>query len=418
MTALPGEGSTTLLLAASGAQEPGGPTPETPILGLPLVQRAALAAERAGFQAVYVLGDESRVSPRLLEGTRARRLPAGDPACAIPAGRLVALSDRILAEPGWLKDLRERPAEPERLHRIGAGAFVQTREPGPLAAALAGESRLEPIVAAWAAILPPGETHPDALPPPDVTAAPELAAAERRLLRGLVKEQDGLLARLVSRRISLAVTRRLAATAMTPNAMTFVSVGLGLAGAGFLLSPTTSFEIIGAVLFLLHSILDGCDGELARLKFRESRLGGLLDFWGDNVVHVAVFSAIAIAWSSERGERWPLLLGALAVSGTILSAGFVFARVMRPRAGDGPLLTSVSNGQHSRAARLSDFLARRDFIYFAPVLAVFGKMHWLLVPAAIGAPVFFFFLVAIALADRPRDPASDPGGERAGAGAV
>ena len=144
----------------------------------------------------------------------------------------------------------------------------------------------------------------------------------------------------------------------------------------------------------------------------------MLDFWGDNVVHVAVFSAIAIAWSSERGERWPLLLGALAVSGTILSAGFVFARVMRPRAGDGPLLTSVSNGQHSRAARLSDFLARRDFIYFAPVLAVFGKMHWLLVPAAIGAPVFFFFLVAIALADRPRDPASDPGGERAGAGEV
>ena len=28
--------------------------------------------------------------------------------------------------------------------------------------------------------------------------------------------------------------------------------------------------------------LDGCDGELARLKFKESRWGGLLDFWGDN----------------------------------------------------------------------------------------------------------------------------------------
>lgn len=400
MTALPGEGAATLILAASAGREPGGPTPGTSLLGLPLVRRAALAAERAGFQAVYVLGDESLVSPNLLEGTQARRFPGADPGHAIPAGRLVALSDRVLADPGLLKELRERPAEPERLYRIGGGALVQTKEPGPLAAALEGESRLEPIVAAWAAILPSGETDPGALPPFDVTGAPELAAAERRLLRGLVKEQDGLLARLISRRISLAVTRRLAATAMTPNAMTAVSVGLGLAGAAFLLSPATSFEIVGAVLFLLHSILDGCDGELARLKFQESRLGGVLDFWGDNVVHVAVFSAIAIAWTSERGERWPLILGALAVAGTLLSAGFVFARVMRPRAGDGPLLTSVSEGRTSRAARLSDYLARRDFIYLAPVLAVPGKVHWLLVPAAIGAPVFFFFLLAVGLGER------------------
>src|SRR2546426_3192414 len=38
---------------------------------------------------------------------------------------------------------------------------------------------------------------------------------------------------------------------------------------------------------LAHSILDGCDGELARLKFQHSRWGAVLDFWCDNVVHVA-----------------------------------------------------------------------------------------------------------------------------------
>ena len=37
--------------------------------------------------------------------------------------------------------------------------------------------------------------------------------------------------------------------------------------------------------------------ELARLKFLESRTGAILDFWGDNVVHVAVFSCMAIGWS-------------------------------------------------------------------------------------------------------------------------
>src|SRR6185436_17048084 len=48
------------------------------------------------------------------------------------------------------------------------------------------------------------------------------------------------------------------------------------------------------------------DGELARLKFLESHTGALLDFWGDNVVHVAVFAAIAIGWSWRAGAAWPL----------------------------------------------------------------------------------------------------------------
>ena len=161
-------------------------------------------------------------------------------------------------------------------------------------------------------------------------------------LRGLVKKQDGILTRLISRKISLAATRCLARTSITPNAMTLVCLTLGLLGAWSFASPALPRQIAGGVLFLLHSILDGCDGELARLKFQESRLGGMLDFWCDNIVHVAVFSAFAIAWRTASGQSWPLLLGALAVSSTILSAGFIYFYAMRPRKGSGPLLTTVS----------------------------------------------------------------------------
>jgi phosphatidylglycerophosphate synthase len=201
------------------------------------------------------------------------------------------------------------------------------------------------------------------------------------------------------------VTRRLARTSITPNAMTLVCVALGLAAAWAFVSPALPRQIAGGVLFLLHSILDGCDGELARLKFRESRRGGVLDFWGDNVVHVAVFSALAVAWSSASGRSFPLVLGAMAVGGTVLCAGFLYMYAMRPRPGGGPVLTTVSPSQRTRLAGVLDALARRDFIYLVMVLALFGKAYWILAAVAVGTPGFFLALLVMAYGSRrPRGP--------------
>ncbi len=389
----------TLVLAPEDAV-PGSPTRETFLLGLPLVRRAALAAARAGFDRVYVLGGEPGSAPSratlegLLEGTGAR-VVSGE-AVDLPAGRIVLLPDRIAASPAGLRSVREIPVEPERVHRLGSGAIVETRNPAPLARALAGASRLSSVLSDWACALPASVT-PAAVPPPlEVRTDAELAEAEDRLLHGLVKKQDGLLTRLISRKISLAATRRLARTRITPNGMTLICAALGLLGAWSFASPAPTRQIAGGVLFLLHSILDGCDGELARLKFQESRLGGVLDFWCDNIVHVAVFSAFAIAWTTAAGESWPLLLGVLAVSSTILSAGFIYSYAMRPRKGGGPLLTTVSPSHQSRLAGVLDVLTRRDFIYFVMVLALFGKAYWFLAPAAVGTPVFFAALLVMA----------------------
>ncbi len=233
----------------------------------------------------------------------------------------------------------------------------------------------------------------------EARSAADIPEAERHLLRALVKDTEGFMSRHFERRISLAVSRRLASTSVTPNAMTLFSVAIGLVGALFFLRPTPRSETVGALLFLLHSILDGCDGELARLKFQESRWGGLLDFWGDNVVHVAVFSAMAIGWSRAIGATWPLALGSLAVAGTLASAFLVYARTMtKPK--DGPLFTSVAASGGSALSRAADALSRRDFIYLVLILSAFGKAQWFLVLTAIGAPLYFLVLVGIALSER------------------
>ena len=59
----------TLVLAPEDVV-PGSPTRETFLLGLPLVRRAALAAARAGFDRVYVLGGEPGALASELAGTQ------------------------------------------------------------------------------------------------------------------------------------------------------------------------------------------------------------------------------------------------------------------------------------------------------------------------------------------------------------
>jgi phosphatidylglycerophosphate synthase len=160
--------------------------------------------------------------------------------------------------------------------------------------------------------------------------------------------------------------------------MTLVSLAVGLVGAPFFLSAEWSYQLTGSLLLLTHSILDGCDGELARLKFLESRTGALLDFWGDNLVHVAVFGHMAVGWALAVDAVWPLLLGVLAVTGTAAAAWSMMSRQAIRTREFGVDLTG----------RVTKALANRDFIYLVILLALLGKAHWFLVLVAAGSPIF------------------------------
>ena len=395
----------TLLLVPRGER---GAAVRASLLGLPLLRRTALAARRAGFDRVWFAGEDAGTAGPILDGTGALVLPAAPP--PLPAGRTVLLPDDVVASPRWLRQLREEPVPEDRLCRIGSGAVVETDRPEPLSRGLAARPRLPDVMAAWAAALPPGDAPENVEPPLVLASKADVPAAEKRLLKELVKAQDGFLTKHISRKVSLAVTRRLAPTPISPNAMTLFCTFLGLAAAWCFGSSTQPGQFVGGILFLLHSILDGCDGELARLKFKESRLGGTLDFWGDNVVHVAVFSAMAFAWSNAVDDDWPLRLGALAVAGTILGATFVYLHAMRPSVAAGPLLTSVAPNHRSRLQEILDEVSRRDFIYFVAILGAFGKAYWFLALAAIGTPVFFLTVLFLAVAGQRRPAVAEARG--------
>jgi phosphatidylglycerophosphate synthase len=356
---------------------------DLPVVGLPLLRRTALAAGRAGFARVLVAGIDTREAA-VLAGTGAAVLPDREPPASEAAGRVVLLSERVIPQVDWLRRLRTMPLSPGHVYLDGAVAgAVDAREPARLVGEAARRGAIEAALAALRA------DHKVAAGPECpggrfvLEGTEDIDRAERWMLRSLVKDSEGFMSRHFERRLSLFATRRLARTAVTPNAMTLASVAIGVAAAPFFLSPRPAWQVAGALLFLLHSIVDGCDGELARLKFLQSRLGAALDFWGDNLVHVAVFGGMAVGWSHAAGSPWPLAAGAIAMLGTLAAAVWLHRWQAGPGEGARPPDT---------AGRLVDLFAHRDFIYLILALAFWGRAWWFLGLAACGIPLFLVAL--------------------------
>jgi phosphatidylglycerophosphate synthase len=212
--------------------------------------------------------------------------------------------------------------------------------------------------------------------------APNRAAAARALFARLGRPGEGWLTRHVDRRISRALTRLLLPTTVTPNQVTLLSVAIGI-GSGLLFATGNQpAAIAGALLFLFSTIVDGCDGELARLTFRESRMGERLDLVGDNVVHIVLFGGIAVGLHRQMPTSRITVLGTLLVAGVLLAMAAVSWSF---------LLRRATPAQRT----LFETFASREFAYLLAILTVFGKLEWFLWIAAVGTYAFVAALLLL-----------------------
>jgi len=142
----------------------------------------------------------------------------------------------------------------------------------------------------------------------------------RKLIEGrLCRHRDGPVARLLNRRLSMPISRWLVKhTSITPNQISVGAFGVTvLAGILFGLGAGI-FVIVAGLLVQAASILDGCDGEVARLRHMSSPYGAWLDAVLDRVGDSLLIGGITYGVWQAQGTPWVWLLGFLALTGSFM----------------------------------------------------------------------------------------------------
>ena len=130
-----------------------------------------------------------------------------------------------------------------------------------------------------------------------VSSGEQIDNIERRFLRGSGKPQDGYVSRYLNRPISRTTTRLLLQLPVTPNVWTWLIFPIPVLAALVLGQGNYWAFVWGMVFFQLFSILDGCDGEIARAKFMESERGRRLDDLFDVISNILLVLGLGFGLS-------------------------------------------------------------------------------------------------------------------------
>jgi CDP-L-myo-inositol myo-inositolphosphotransferase len=153
----------------------------------------------------------------------------------------------------------------------------------------------------------------------DVDTPEALHEAEHRLLQELSgKPSDGPVARHLNRPLSRWITGYLVHTPATPNLISFASWLLSCIAAILFAIGGYPAMALGGLIAQFASIIDGCDGEVARLKHSESKSGG----WFDAVLdrYADAFLLFGLTWHafSENNMHLSLVIGFAAIIGSFM----------------------------------------------------------------------------------------------------
>ncbi len=159
----------------------------------------------------------------------------------------------------------------------------------------------------------------------DIDTPKTLKHARKALLRQTVKiKEDGFIAKWLNRHLSVRISARLltipATARLSPTAISLVSFLIVFLGAFLFIFKGYAASLVAGTLVQLGSILDGCDGEVARLTFRTSRFGAWLDTLLDRYGDAAVAIGITCGFWRLYPTPWVWFGGMIALTGFLLTS--------------------------------------------------------------------------------------------------
>lgn len=262
-------------------------------------------------------------------------------------GADAVLTGLAFVTPGFARVLDEQPAEKRSLAR--AFTSLAAREP----------------VKPWSVAELWQEVRREA----------DVPIARRKILAGAVGVADGVIARHLNRPLSQRITERLVSRDVKPWQISVASF-LGTVGAGIAFAFGHGFT--AALLAQSASVIDGVDGEVARIRYQDSPFGGLYDAILDRVGETFLIGGMTLwAWANGNGQS-AIVLGFGAMAGNSLSmlVKEKYGTQFRRRYAD----------EHEGRARW--FLLGRDGrLFLAFIAGVTGQVEAVLAYLAVGMHV-------------------------------
>lgn len=387
----------------------GGPAEGKPLIvgGLSLVERAVLAAARAGVGRSVAVGipDVNGLMAARLRRRGARVTFADwDEVQELDlSGTALLMRSDVLVEPRALKTLldRFRASDRETVYRAGGDdddpdvAVVPSGSRG-----LGGVTSGTELVRRLIRTAPLRDVSLTPYFCRRVEAASDIAQAETDYIRSQNGRESFFTKKI--RRFSVPLTRVLVRRGVSPNLVTLIGLLLAV-GSAFAVSRGSYFwSLGGALLYYASMILDCSDGEVARLSFRDSRFGAWFETAVDYVTYFLLLGALVLGTQQRPGADVYLSAAALAFAGSLIVvavAGFLRQRV----SGDDPgqfddasaAVLRASTRFHRFARWGRQWIKRSTVAHLVVALALVNQLPILIYLWAFGAIVASVVIVGV-----------------------
>src|ERR1700722_17802643 len=183
------------------------------------------------------------------------------------------------------------------------------------------------------------------------------------------------------------LARRLVAPLMdswiSPNHLTTLRLGVGLAAAAAFMPGSFGWSNLAALLLVLSDFLDHTDGELARMSGKISRIGHLYDLASDAAVTILVFIALGVGLTGKPGVNLGFLPAALGLAAGTAVALIFFLRMR---------IEELHGKTATQQGSLGGF-ETEDVLYLFPLATLSNALAPMLLVASICAPVYAVWVV-------------------------
>lgn len=208
---------------------------------------------------------------------------------------------------------------------------------------------------------------------------------------------DTFIDKYFNRKISVYITAVLLRTPLTANHVTIINTFIGATAAFFFAKGDYHDTIIGATIYQLNTIMDHCDGEIARTKNQSSKFGFILDLLTDGFVAAAVMVCIGIGISLRLNNPLYITAGIMAGTGGLFSCLLLFYDSLRRKNGNNTISFALNNKGKptSTLETFVDNITNKNLSFYVIISILFGKLNILLMVMAIGTQIHWLIVLYV-----------------------